>query len=394
MKKVVLILGALFVYHSGLYAFTMRGESEKAHYNIVSMTAKIVIECENGEKSFIKKYKDLYYASKSAGFRSFEKAAKYACRLKFKNHITKKRTKKVRKNARLRKNAIVCRTQKSIIYLLKNTKHYQSVLNKLQSRNVYKNCFIGKANYPVAVTNHYHNKNLIHNYYKMRYGDNNGDNVRYTPIISIKPIGANKKHYSRSKTKVEKSKRKKVLSHKKVRVREKKKYRIAERTQVKKILRHKAPITVENTFVLHKRKPESSLCVNNSEEIATVQDKNSIKEYSQIQDNQRIDVETSLSHQNSNNVVTNNEPSIVEKRDTSDSSTTETIERLNDEQKSDLVGTKIYRCSASSTQTGKIFVGQHLDSESSKNIALKNCQDEEKNSENCQFEHCFILDLM
>jgi len=388
MKKMLLIWGILFISSSLLHAISMRGEIEKSDYNIVSMISKIVIQCENNRKVFIKKRKNLYYASKHKSFNSFEKAAKYACDLKSRKKISKKRI-----NAKLRKNALVCRTKKSMIYTLKNDRNYQSVLHKLESRNLYKNCFIGVKNYKVIVTNHYHNENLIKNYYKMKYGDN----IRYAPINSIKPLNKRKRYKKRH---VYKKDIKRNFKHKKiVKYRTPKSKTMAKHKRVythakkEKMVKSKfiAPNTKRvtnvvkrvksvNSYVETEYKPEIIRYSDSSENISEIQSTDSIQSDTSI-GNQEI-ADERLTRENSNDTI-----------DTS--STYKSIEKKPKiVQHSNTKAVEVYRCSASSTLSGKIYIGQHLDRDSSVKLALKNCKDEHKNVENCQFEHCFILKLM
>jgi len=381
MKKMLLIWGILFISSSLLHAISMRGEVEKSDYNIISMTSKIVIKCENNRKAFIQKRKNLYYASKHKSFKSFEKAAKYACGLKFRKKTSKKRI-----NAKLRKNALVCRTKKSMVHALKNDRNYQSLLHKLESRDLYKNCFIGVANYKVTVSNHYHNENLIKNYYKMKYGEN----IRYAPINAIKPLNKRKRYKKRHAYKKDTKrnlKHKKIVKRKisksKAMAKHKRVYHHAKKEKIVKSKSYIVPKTKSatriesvNSYVDTEDKPEIIRYSDSPENVSEMQRTDTIQSDTSIHTQKKADVESI-----NESIDTSSSYKLVEKNPI-------TVQHSNAK------AVEVYRCSASSMLSGKIYTGQHLDRDSSVKLALKNCKSEHKNVENCQFEHCFILKLM
>lgn len=236
----------------------------------------------------------------------------------------------VKINGILKKEAVVCRSEKSLIYLLKSEKHYQRVIDGLESHLFYKNCFLSIARAKVNVVSHYSSQYLIKNYYVINYLSK----TRYVPIEFIEPVKKvkNKKstyHKKRIKRDTKKSKYSKSKIHKynKPKKTHKKSKRIHRHVSVKKII---------NTNLEYKK--HKSIISD------SIIDKNK--------------------HIKSNNKVLFNQ------------SISNTM--------------KVYKCSVVSFY--KSFTGQHIDKEKSKQLAVENCKKYQTSDESlCVFDSCYIL---
>ena len=261
---------------------------------------------------------------------------------------------KTKANAKLIKNTLVCRTKRSLNYLLKSEKNYQKVVDGLASNSIYKDCFYSTVTVGVTVFGHYNIKNLIKNYYVI---NEHTDNTRYVPTESRKQSHKAKKS-KRKYTKKRKKKRtkKSKSSYKKV----KKSRKVKKYTKKKKYNKKSKP------KVVYKTKKVPSVVKNSNVYIAPTETVSSVDNEEVVNENQLKSVLSTYSEPRkevaSHEVVT---------------------------QKETLDYMKVYRCSAVSFDES--FRGEHVEQAKSKKMALDNCKKYQKDDGICIFENCFIL---
>ena len=259
-------------------------------------------------------------------------------------------------NAKLEKGALVCRSKKSLTYLLQSQKNYQKVVNGLASNSIYKNCFLSIMAAGVTVDAHYSSDNLIKNYYVI---NKHTGKTRYVPIEFIQPINTANK----SKTKRYKKRNKTYHNTRKKKYNKKLKYthaKIKKSSKLKKYNKNKKSkisyqtksthVNIKNNYVSRKARTIVTPKVKYKEEHKS--------------DLRKI-VATYLKTVNNES---NNKVGV---------------------KKDNTAYKKVYRCSAVSFDES--FKGEHKDKEKSKNIALKNCKKYQKDEAICVFENCFIL---
>ena len=293
-------------------------------------------------------------------------------------------------NAKLHKGAIVCKTKRSVNYLLRSESNYQKVLDGLVSNNFYKNCFLSITKAKVKVVAHYSSKKLIKNYYVLNL---KGNQKRYVPIEFLEPLHLVKKN---------KSKRRKA---KKKRYVKKSRYTQVKRKKVHKVKRYTQK---RKSKVIHKKKKiHEAVKANNIYAEAEVSTTNTIM-------NPDIEDQTKK-------LFTKIQKSNINDESQSSVSPTIVIPEIKDEiayetEKKDYLKTvlssysepkvntssnhiatpkenvdyrKVYRCSAVSFD--KSFSGEHANKEKSKKMAMTNCKKYQKSKSICVLEDCFIL---
>lgn len=261
-------------------------------------------------------------------------------------------------NAMLEKGAVVCKSERSLFYLLKSKKNYQNVLEGLKSNNFYKNCFLSTKNIAVLVAAHYSSKKLIKNYYVINKHINQ---TRYVPIEFIEPL----KSAQKTRHKYTKKRKKKQIKKSKYRQTKAKKARTvkryAKKEKSKKVVYRvkKIPTNVKQHSVLNQEKQ------NIVETAVHTLTRTSIKD-EQTQEKQLKGVLSRYSEA---------------KKKISTSANTNTSKSLD--------YMRVFRCTAVSFDES--FRGEHTDREESKKIALENCKKYQKNESICIIENCFIL---
>ena len=264
-------------------------------------------------------------------------------------------------NAKLEKSAIVCKSKKSLQYLLKSRKNYQNVVNGLVSNSIYKNCFLSIVAADVTVAAHYSDENLIKNYYVI---NKHTDKTRYVPIEFIKPIHSTKKstrkYYKKNKKKYKKSTKKYYKKRRKKR--ERKKSPKLKKSKAHKPKKTSITIKKNNTNTVVKKTTTSQTVAKTmvSPEVTNkIEDKTEQKNHLKSIVSSDSEPKKNIS---SNDVLT---------------------------QKKDLGYMKVYRCTAVSVDES--FRGEHIDKEESTKMALENCKKYQKNESTCILESCFIL---
>lgn len=257
-------------------------------------------------------------------------------------------------NAVLQKGALVCKSKRSLKYLLKSEENYQKVIDGLGSNSYYKGCFLSTVRVGVTVAAHYSSKNLIKNYYVI---NKHTGKTRYVPIEFIAKMNSVKKS-KRKYTKKRKKKRTKKLksSYKKVK----------KSRKVKKYTKKKKYNKKSKSKSAYKTKKVPSVVKNNNVYIAPTETVSSVDNEEVANDNQLKRVLSAYSEPQkeipSHDVITQKE----------------TIDYM-----------KVYRCSAVSFDES--FRGEHVEQAKSKKMALDNCKKYQKDEGMCIFENCFIL---
>jgi len=320
MKKLFIGIMVMLVMNIALNASSSYVERESSAYKVVSTKSTITILCSNGEKVYIKKDNHSYYTS-SKRFSSLNKASKSACKLDSKE------------NAILKKGALVCRNNKSLIYLLKSRRNYEKVIKGLSSSNIYKNCYFSTKRGKVLVSAHYNDKNLIKDYYVI---DLNKNQKRYVPIEFIESLNATQKHTNRYHKDRKKQYRKKS-------------------NKVKKYTKRKKIHTIRKKHIKKKKH--------------TIRKKHIHRKKHTI----RRVKKSSVSKTIHNNILPSSESKVNISTASNDS----------------LDYFKVYRCTVVSSD--KSFYGEYIDKEKSKKMALDNCNRYKKSESICLPEDCYIV---
>ena len=295
-------------------------------------------------------------------------------------------------NGTLEEGALVCRSKRSLLYLLQSEKNYQKVVNGLESKTIYKNCFYSIAKAGVNVVGHYKSSNLIKSYYVL----NHLSEKRYVPIEFVEPINGKKKkkvrhHKKRTKKYAKKKKQFKAKSKKVYRAKKHtkpKKHKVAHvskkvPTKIKQITKVTRPVVIAQEVV------QTVSPVVTTHPIVTTSSvehhtklKEVVSDYMEnkktIVHNKPVVITDTATHTKLKDIVSDY---VVKKKTIAHTKPVVKTYTTNH--------TKVYRCSAVSFEES--FTGEHIDRETSKKMALDNCKKYQKNQAICVFENCFIL---